>query len=279
MIQTPPGSNPGQLTGTLFDATSGDPGTYTFQFTLQNQPPPGCVLDYQVSVDVDQAVSAGMGAATLVYCYNTNQLVPLALSLFGEDPNGVWTETSSVPSQGNAFNPVNGTFAVLGQAPGYYSFQYKVTSGGACPEDTSEVKVNIITLPVVTIAAPTALSCANPEVILNAGGSSFGSHICKSMDRPRNYYQWQVRIPCSPTVDKAGQYILTISNSLNGCTNADTVNVTGTTDAPSSAVVDVRTPTCYGVADAFIHVDQVNGGVAPYQYSLNNGTPTNSPKF
>ena len=64
MIQTPVGNNPGKLNGTVFDATAGDPGVYIFQFGLQNQPPPGCAVDYQVSVNVDPAVDAGVALAT-----------------------------------------------------------------------------------------------------------------------------------------------------------------------------------------------------------------------
>lgn len=278
MIQTPPGTNPGKLTGTLFDATGSDPGTYTFQFTLQNQPPPGCLLDYQTTVEVDRSVFAGIGGSTSVYCYNVDQLVFLQLAIGNEDPGGVWTETSTIPSLGNAFDPVNATFHIKGQPVGSYTFQYTVTGGGACPDDSSLVTVNIITLPVVTIAEPTLLSCANPEIVLDAGGSSFGSNFVNQWTGPGIMINGSENT-LHPTVNKAGEYILTINNSLTGCTNADTVHVIGTTDAPSSALVNVRNPSCHGDQDAFIHITQVNGGTSPYQYILNNGTPSDSPNF
>jgi hypothetical protein len=38
------------------------------------------------------------------YCYTDAQLINLQTLLLGADANGTWTETSTIPSQGAAFN-------------------------------------------------------------------------------------------------------------------------------------------------------------------------------
>jgi len=278
MIQTPPGSNPGKLNGTVFNATSGDPGMYVFQFSLQNQPPPGCPLDYQVSVDVDSKVDAGIASGSLAFCFNTDQLVNLGSLIFGEDANGTWTETSTVLSQGNAFDPLNGTFKTKNQAPGSYRFKYLLTSQGVCPNDSSEVTVMITTLPVVVIALPSQLTCAHPTQSLNASGSSFGPTFNDQWTGPGIVIDGKENT-LHPTIEKAGIYHLIITNTLTGCQDSASVMVGGNTDAPSNVLINSRTPSCYGDQDAYIHVDLVVGGMAPYQYSLNNGPLGNSNTF
>jgi len=278
MIQTPPGSNPGKLTGTLFDATSGDPGTYVFEYSLQNQPPPGCPLDYQVSVNVDPKVDAGMAAQPVAYCFNDDQLVSLTGLITGADPNGTWSETSTVPSQGNAFNPANGTFNTKNQIPGNYRFEYLLQSQGVCPDDSTEVSVVINPLPTAIIANASQLTCANPTQSLDASGSSSGSGYTLQWTGPGIVADGNENT-LHPTVDKAGQYVLNISNTTTGCANSASVTVVGNTDAPSTVLINSRNPSCYGEQDASIHVDQVSGGVPPYQYSLNNGQLTSNNAF
>ncbi len=95
IIQTPPGANPASLNGTLFDATTSDPGEYILQFDLINQPPPGCPVSFQAIVNVDPEVTAGVAAQPLSYCFNENELVNLADLIAGADANGIWTETSA----------------------------------------------------------------------------------------------------------------------------------------------------------------------------------------
>lgn len=269
LIQTPPGTNPGKLNGKFFTSTAGDPGVYIFQFSLQNQPPPGCALDYQVNVNVDPVVNAGTALPPASYCFKDDVLVNLSNQINGEDANGSWQETSSISSQGNAFNPANGTFNTKNQGPGLYSFEYKLVSSGACPDDATEVSVIINALPVVTIANAGQIDCSHSMQSLNANGSSFGPGYSIQWTGPGIVLDGNENT-LQPTVDKGGNYLLTISNTLTGCINNASVNVIGNTDKPTGALITMRDPTCFGDVDAFIHIDQVNGGVPPYLYSLDN---------
>jgi len=269
LIQTPSGSNPATLVGTLFNATGSDMGPYTLQFDLQNQPPPGCPLDFQVTVDVDPSVEAGIAAAPVAYCFKDNVLVALADLLTGADANGVWTETSATLSQGNAFLAANATFQINNQAAGLYTFQYGFQSAGACPDDSAEVSVIIHPLPIATIVDFGILDCVNPTQSLDATGSSSGTGFDILWTGPGiladgNEYTLQ------PTIDAPGNYVLTITNIQTGCVNADSVTVIENTAAPTDAVIISQDPSCFGDLNAIINVNQVIGGTPPYQYSLNH---------
>jgi len=278
MTQTPPGFIPGKLNGTIFNSTGGDPGVYIFQFSLQNTPPPGCPVDYQVSVNVDPAVHAGAAIPPAEYCFNENAMLTLSDLLIGEEANGTWTETSVKPSQGGAFNAANGTFDVKNQVPGNYTFEYKVFSSGVCPDDATDVSVVINPLPVATIAAVGQLDCSHSTQTLDASGSSSGANYTIQWTGPGIVIDGNENT-LHPTINKPGNYQLTILNTSTGCNNSATATVIGNTDAPKGAVIDVRGPSCFGDQDAFIHIDQVNGGTQPYQYSLNNSPLGSSNNF
>jgi gliding motility-associated-like protein len=278
ITQTPPGSNPSSLTGTIFDATSGDPGLYTLEYTLQNQPPPGCPIDFQIMVEVDASVDAGIALQPVEYCFGENILVDLAILINGEDLNGTWKETSSNPSQGAAFNQANGTFQTLNQIPQTYTFEYAMAANGACPEDASEVAVIINPLPIAVVDIPVALDCTNPIQSLDATGSSSGTGFDIEWTGP-GIIADGMENTLTPTIDQAGLYVLTITNTQNGCIKADSANVIANTDAPTGALIDSEDPSCFGDQNGFIHVDQVLGGDSPYQYSLNTAVFSNNNLF
>ena len=269
VIQNPVGTNPASLNGTLFDPTGGDPGAYTLQFVLQNQPPPGCPIDFQVMVDVDPSVDAGVASAPVAFCVGDNQLVDLDAMITGADANGVWTETSAVPSVGGAFNSVNGTFNTQNQASGNYTFQYTLTSVGVCPDDASTVSVVMNLIPKAIAFPNGELDCTNTTQTLDATGSSNGTGYNIVWTGPGVVTDGNENT-IHPTVDQPGLYVLTITNTQTGCFNSTSVTVTENADHPTDAVIDTKNPSCSGDQDAFINVNQVIGGEAPYTYSLNN---------
>lgn len=275
LIQTPAGTQPVSLNGTIINATDSDPGQYVFQFSLQNQPPPGCPIDFQVTLNVDQKVEAGTALQPVSFCLNDNELVSLTGLIIGADASGTWSETSIVPSQGAAFNSANGTFATSNQIAGTYTFEYALQSNGACPTDATEVSVIINPLPTVTIANFGILNCINATQSLDATGSSFGNNYNIVWTGP-GILQDGNENSLKPTINKPGNYILTITDNVTGCVNSSSVTVIQNIDAPSSADIISHEPSCFGDQNGFIDVDQVIGGTAPYLYSLNNGPFSNN---
>ena len=278
LIQTPPGSTPATLSGTVFNATGGDPGDYTVQFTLQTSPPPGCSPDYPLVIHVDPSVTAGSALSAPEYCENEIAMVNLATLINGEDPNGMWTETSPFPSQGGAFNALAGTFNTDQQAPGTYSFRYEVNSTGICPDDASDVSVIIHPLPIAQIQNAGVLDCSHPLTSLDATGSSSGAAYDITWTGPGVIIDGNEKT-LRPNIDQAGVYTMTIKHIATGCFASDQVTVVANTDPPTDADITAKDPSCAGEADGSILVGQVTGGTAPYTYAINNGTLSASPNF
>lgn len=278
LIQTPPGSNPGVLNGTIYNPMNSDPGQYTFQYSLQNQPPPGCPLDYQVSVQVDQAVDAGVASQPVAYCANEDQVVNLITMITGADANGSWAETSAIPSTGGAFNATNGTFKIKDQLPGTYTFQYTLLANGACPGDVSTVSVLINALPLATIANPGTLDCTNPTQPLDASGSSSGPGYTIAWTGPGIIIDGNENT-LHPTINKPGLYMLTITEIISGCEDTSSTMVMQNAAVPGSVLITNQAPACFGDQNGLISVDQVLGGTPPYQYSLNNAAFTPNSSF
>jgi gliding motility-associated-like protein len=270
MLETPVGSNPAMLNGALFTTTDGDPGDYVFQFSLQDQPPPGCPLDFQIVVHVDQEVNAGVAVQPAEYCFDENVLVNLSDLITGEDAIGSWWETSSQPSQNGGFNALNGSFQIANQNPGVYTFEYALLSNGACPADATQVTVVIDPVPVVMIDDADDLDCDHLTQTLNASGSSSGFNFVIDWTGPGVVTDGN-EVTLHPTIDKPGNYILTITNTLTTCANSASVIVTQNTSAPSDALLLSQDPSCFGDQNGLISIGQVIGGTPPFLFSFNNG--------
>ncbi|MFT5384476.1 MAG: hypothetical protein ACI81W_001877, partial [Saprospiraceae bacterium] len=233
IITTPAGSSPASVNGQLFDAISADAGGYELQFELTNTPPPGCPADFNVFLSVESEVFAGTATLPMDFCADEVQIVPLNDLLTGEEPNGVWTETSGSPSQSGAFDPAIGSFNMTGQNSGIYTFEYTISpSGSACPDDSEMVSVIINELPIAIAGATIELNCGTPTLSLNASGSS---------TPPGFDIEWSGGVvidgnenTLTPTVNQSGLYTLTITNTQTGCIATDQVQVTANGDIPNS---------------------------------------------
>ena len=269
LIQSPPGTNPVILNGSVIQATGSDAGQYVFQFELLDPQPPGCPAEFQVSINVDANVDAGTALQPVRFCFNETHLVNLFDLISDEDSGGTWSESSVLPSQGGAFNPANGTFATSIQPPGTYSFKYTLPANGSCPGDTSEVTVIIDQLPIVMLGTPSELDCTHSTQTLDGTGSSSGVDYYIEWTGPGIVHDGNENT-LRPTIDKPGNYILMISNVMTGCANTASVTVDQNTDSPYGAVIISEDPSCFGESDGSIDVERVFGGTPPYLYSYNS---------
>ena len=118
-------------------------------------------------------------------------------------------------------------------------------------------------LPMANAGSDKNLGCTNTNVTLDGSQSSEG----------RNFrYQWTgsgaiINANSSQAaVENIGNYILTVSNIVNGCTASDTVAVTDQTNNISSVNFTIEPPLCEGDNNGLIKIENVIGGQAPYQY-------------
>jgi hypothetical protein len=125
--------------------------------------------------------------------------------------------------------------------PGTYVLVVTNNQNGCVQSDSTVVTENIVP-PAFSIAPPSVLTCAVLSVSLSASGTNLGNPV----------YAWTTsdgqivggsNTP-NPTVNKPGNYLLTVVNSLNGCTAAVPVAVTQNIAPPSLTVEPAALLTC-----------------------------------
>jgi gliding motility-associated-like protein len=201
----------GQGTGVVTVNASGD---YTVVITDATN---GCTNTVTSHIDADTNVPAASISATTsnstISCQNTSVVLSASVTPSGTysytwAPSGNTTTTENVTSAGVygvlVYNSVTGCTTTA---------QYTVTG-------------NTVTPTVVT--TNTTLPCGSTSVTLNATATNVS-------------YSWSTTngtissgsTTSSPTVGSAGDYIVTVTDNSNGCTNSSTVTVISTSVAAS----------------------------------------------
>lgn len=106
-------------------------------------------------------------------------------------------------------------------APGVYSVVVLNASTG-CSVSAQYTVTSNITPPTVT-ASNTVMPCGSPSVVIAA--NSTGTNVSYSWSGPGTITGGS---SSTPTVSASGQYVVTVTDNDNGCTNTATVNVTTT---------------------------------------------------
>ncbi|MDQ3016534.1 MAG: gliding motility-associated C-terminal domain-containing protein, partial [Bacteroidota bacterium] len=272
----PNGSNPATITGSIFDVTNADNGTYTISYTLSGLPS-YCTSSVTTTVNVLATPDAGNATAPASYCAGESQVVSLVTLLSGQDSGGSWVESSTNMSTGAAFNPVTGTFNVVAQAAGTYTFEYVVAGAGPCPDDVTTVEVVIENNPVADAGSPATLDCTSPSTTIGGPNTSTGNEFV---------YSWTTNTgvisdpnDISPIATAGGTYTLTVMNTITGCSATDQVIIDQNGDFPTDINIQVTSPDCEGDSPGSVQVIAVVGGTAPYTYSLNNAPSVTNPVF
>ncbi len=255
------------LSGDIFATTGIPAGDYIFEFTLSNMPPDGCPTTSQETLTVNQAVSAGTPNANLNFCATDATNVNLNDEILDANIGGVWTEVSTNPSMGNAFNANTGVFNPNNQSVGTYTFRYTVTGAAPCGDDFSEISVTISPAPTADAGESDEITCEKQEIILG-GNATQGDNIS---------YLWEATnggilnpdeiTSLNPSTLTGGTYILTVTNDLTGCSDTDDVVIAEAVELPMPffSISDIS---CFGESDGLITIDSVAGGQPPYVYSL-----------
>ena len=189
-------------------------GTYTLLVTNAVN---GCTKEVSVTVQQDQSVpNADAGEDLELNCFHPT------VQLQGSGSTGSPYTRSWAASPGNIVNG-GGTFNPTVNQPGVYILSVTNTATGCTSTDEVTVSSNFET-PVAQIEPPAVLTCAVVEIELDASGSvganllfnwaTTNGHITSGNDTPH------------PTIDKAGTYKVTVTNSESGCTHTAQVVVT-----------------------------------------------------
>ncbi|MCB0549213.1 MAG: hypothetical protein KDD19_16665, partial [Phaeodactylibacter sp.] len=206
------GSNQNQISPVVTQ-----PGMYTL--TVSNTAN-GCTATAEVSVLVDTLPPvADAGSPQLIDCNNPIVTLGAGNSSAGTDIIYQWLAPNGAPLGSGAMQAVT--------QEGIYSLVVRDTTNGC--SDMAIAEVLIDTLPPVANAGPDrTLTCTQPSITLNAGGTSVGGQLA---------FEWRrdgtpVGVDSTLDISVPGIYTLLVVNTSNGCSRTDEVLVTENTSAP-----------------------------------------------
>ena len=153
-------------------------------------------------------------------------------------------------------------------AAGFYQLVVEDQAIGCT--DTSEIEVtNNIVFPIVEIEAPEVITCFKPAVQLNATGSSTGATIALIWTHENNAITDN---NLSPFVNAPGTYTLTLTDTTNGCSTAQSVEVMSDTIPP---IAEAGLPEVFTCETSYVFLDgsaSSHGSVFQYQWTVSNGS-------
>jgi len=251
--------------GTTLTPQVGQPGLYvlTVKNTLN-----GCTKTDEVTVtqDIAKPLVAIAPPALLTCLVKTAPLTGSGTG-FGSAPTFAWAASGG----GNILGGTNALQAVANQ-PGTYTLTVQNTQNACTSSVTVEVKQNIAPPPVQVKPAP-RLTCTVKLVDLEA------------LVPPQTQLLWTTQngsilggnTTPKPQVDEPGLYLLTVTSTLNGCTSTEQVPVEREQNIPTGLKFKLRPPLCTGELGKLM-VEQVQGGIGPFRYSIDGGQTFFPPK-
>ena len=134
-----------------------------------------------------------------------------------------------------------------------------------CSETVEETVEQDIETPAAEAGPEGTLTCNITQLSLNGEGSSTGAGFAYSWQGPGTV---SGSTSLHPMINSPGTYTLVVTNTGNGCTSEDWVEVIR--EVPREATVDVDAGPCIGDFSS-IYIDNVEGGFGPYAYSIDGG--------
>jgi gliding motility-associated-like protein len=142
----------------------------------------------------------------------------------------------------------------------------------------AEVVIEIQPAPVAQVEDVQTLTCDMGMVSLN-GTNSTGAGELNYLWTGPNDQSGIIINPTSSMIDVTlpGTYVLRVTSEL-GCSASTSIEVTADTEVPIPQI-ELSNITCFSADDGAILVSSVQGGRAPYTYSLDGATPLTSGLF
>jgi hypothetical protein len=245
-------TGPGGFTSGIANPVVTQTGTYTLTTTSSN----GCTSIATAEVTPDQSIpQITVTTGTITCAVPSIQLSATSANV----PNATWQWTGPGNFISNLSNPTvsqPGNYSVVATAPNGCS----ATTGGTVADDTDG--------PAVNVGTPDELNCTTTQVALLATVPTPGSYL----------FQWGTQSgnilsganTQNPQVSQAGIYTVVVTNTSNGCTTAENVEVEVNPATPSGVALVEKDVSCFGSTDGLAIIDSVQGGTPPYVYSLDN---------
>ncbi|TAK35263.1 MAG: hypothetical protein EPO28_15075 [Saprospiraceae bacterium] len=210
------------------------PGTYTLTVTNTSN---GCTAAGTVIVTENTAPPAAAAAASpSLDCI----LTEVSLDGTGSSAGGIFTYAWA--TSGGHIVSGDTTLTPVINAAGTYTLTVTNTANGCTATALTTASVDTVA-PTVAIALPGILGCAQTEIVLDGSGSTYGlDFIIKWTTAGGHFAAGETTL--TPAVDAAGVYTLIITDSGNGCTAIDSVEVTQNTELPVVVIAPPGTLNC-----------------------------------
>ncbi|HRI58091.1 MAG TPA: gliding motility-associated C-terminal domain-containing protein [Saprospiraceae bacterium] len=170
-----------------------------------------------------------------------------------------WTTTN-----GHFISGQNSLFPIVDQ-PGAYSLTVVNLENG-CSTTMQTTVVQNITPPGADAGPSSELHCNQPQLTLQGSSPTTGNMTYAWTTTGGNFINGATT--AKPLVDAPGNYSLTVTSPVNGCTSADVVAVTEV--PPPAFQPELIQPDCNDPKGA-VDMGAITGGKAPYSYSKDGG--------
>lgn len=208
-------------------ATVNQPGTFNYTVTNTSN---GCTASGAVAITQNTVLpNANASTGSIITCTNN------AITLNSSPGSGV-TYTWSAPGGSSIVSGVN-TSTASASGTGVYTVTITDISNN-CVKIATVSPTSNTTVITPTIATTPILTCANTTVTLNG---SPGSGVLYSWTGPGTIAPLNLT---NVNVNLPGSYVLTATNTANGCVGTTTTSVTQNTIVPTVTLSPTQTITC-----------------------------------
>jgi uncharacterized repeat protein (TIGR01451 family) len=243
-------------------------GTFTVTITDAGN----CQITGEKFIDLDPAFPVADGGApplneVYISCATAPNIIGGPLTSIGPDFRYEWTTFIGAIDPG--VDPTQ-PFLEVTEWGTYFLTVTNIVQG--CSTSSGPIHVFPIdpAFPVAAVQAPPALNCQTTQVTLNGAGSSTG---------PQYSYEWTTTNghivsganTLNPVVDAVGIYLLAVTNTVEGCTKKNLVNVV---KSPNSAVANAGPDTGIPCGGTQVNLDASGSASGPqfvYQWITPNG--------
>lgn len=219
----------------------------------------GCTSQATVQVLQDFTLpTAVAGPDMTLNCATTSLQLNGAGSSIGPQFSYIWSTPNGNVVGGQA------TLTPTIDAPGVYTLVVTNLFNGCTDSDNVLVVQDVIS-PIADAGPDTGFPCGGGTATLDATGSAGAQNVVLWIGPGINAGNQSL---LTPIVNLPGIYTLLVTNTINGCTATDQVNVFSGPAIPAQNIV-VNHLSCFG-GDGAIDLT-FNGGVPPYTYQWSNG--------
>ncbi len=230
------------------------PGTFTVTVTNTDN---GCTATSSVVITEDKVIPTVNAGADLSINCNNPTVSANATASGGTTLTYAWSGGSA------GTNTLTPTF----NAAGTYTLTVTNTVNGCTKTDDIVVTADLVQ--PTAVIAPLTLNCTAPTANLNTTGTSTGANYTYNWSGPSGF----ANTTLSPNITLSGTYVLTVTNTTNGCTKTATINVTEDKFAPTANITTAPLLTC---ANPTTQINATGSTGANFTYAWTSNVVTGS---